>query len=45
MYHIVPQHRVAYLEDQAAELQEGLKAVRDSLSRTLNSDIVAAVTR
>ena len=33
--------RIAYLEDQTTELQEGLKQVRDSLSRTLNTtDII-----
>ena len=34
-------HRIAYLEDQTTELQEGLRQVRDSLSRTLNTtDII-----
>jgi len=39
-------HRIAYLEDQTTELQEGLKQVRDSLSRTLNTtDIIQVITR
>jgi len=39
-------HRIAYLEDQTNELQEGLKQVRDSLSRTLNTtDIIQVITR
>jgi len=39
-------HRIAYLEDQTNELQDGLKQVRDSLSRTLNTtDIIQVITR
>ena len=40
-FKIVTLFRIAYLEDQTTELQEGLKQVRDSLSRTLNTtDII-----
>jgi len=39
-------HRIAYLEDQTTELQEGLKQVRDSLSRTLSTtDIIQVITK
>ena len=36
--------RIAYLEDQTTELQEGLKQVRDSLSRTLNTTDIIQVS-
>ena len=37
-------HRIAYLEDQTNELQEGLRQVRDSLSRTLNTTDIIQVS-
>ena len=38
-------HRIEYLEDQVAELENGMKAVRDSLAHTLNTEIQDTITK
>merc|ERR1719481_1805934 len=38
-------HRIAYLEEHTKDLQMGLKQVRDSLSKTLNTDIHVALSK
>jgi len=38
-------HRIEYLEEQVTELENGMKAVRDSLAHTLNTEIHDTITK
>merc|ERR1712123_121539 len=38
-------HRIEYLEDQVNDLENGMKQVRDSLAKTLNTDILETIQK